>query len=169
MKENQFAKLVGQAKTDSYSMNALLQMMQPLIIKYSKKIYLMEFEDAIQELSLAIIEAVHRIASYKSDGQCLTYITNAVKFKYIHLCKNTILKNNMENTSNHFETQISFNHPFEDVETICDWKCKKKSLSSSQQLILEYIIAGFSDKEIAKKMGYSRQYVNRIKKKFEVL
>ena len=74
----------------------ILIIMKPIINKYVKKIYFMDKEDAEQELNLAIIEAIQRISNCKYDGQCIVYIENAIKFKYAHLCKSNIRREEAE-------------------------------------------------------------------------
>lgn len=39
-------------------------------------------------------------------------------------------------------------------------------MTRNQKDILDYILLGYSDREISDKLGISRQYINRIKKSF---
>ena len=96
MKAEKFANLVNKAKNNSEAVMEILKIMKPIINKYVKKIYFMDKEDAEQELNLAIIEAIQRISNCKYDGQCIVYIENAIKFKYAHLCKSNIRREEAE-------------------------------------------------------------------------
>lgn len=46
MKEERYAELVNKSKTNSEAMLKLIITMTPLIRKYSKKLFFMEYEDA---------------------------------------------------------------------------------------------------------------------------
>ena len=58
-----YKDLVIQAKNDSKYMQSLLCIMEPLVKSYAKKIFFLDWDDATQELNLAIIEAVKTIAT----------------------------------------------------------------------------------------------------------
>lgn len=94
----EYKDLVIQAKNDSKYMQSLLCIMEPLVKSYAKKIFFLDWDDATQELNLAIIEAVKTIATCEDDYQCLKFITNSVKYKFAHLCKRNLKK---ENTNVH--------------------------------------------------------------------
>lgn len=166
MKEQRYAMLVKKAKKDTESQMRLLNQMKPLINMYSKKLFFLDSEDATQEICLAIIEAIINITECETDGQCITYINNAVKYRFARLCKRNIKKEKMEET---YELNLKlaiYNEKYGDIETIYDWTDKIKKLSNKQKKIFNYLIEGYTDYEIAKKMGMSRQYINRVKKQF---
>ena len=94
-----YKDLVIQAKNDSKYMQSLLCIMEPLVKSYAKKIFFLDWDDATQELNLAIIEAVKTIATCEDDYQCLKFITNSVKYKFAHLCKRNLKKR--KNTNVH--------------------------------------------------------------------
>lgn len=164
MENNNFAKLINKAKEDKDSLMQLINKMQPLIKSYIRKLFFMEPEDAEQELTLAIIEAVRGIPSCDTDGQCMSYIRNAVRFKFAHLCKKNIRKESIETPFEKIlDDELSFIEIYDDIEIQYD--IEKLTISKKQQKILRFLLLGNSDREIADKMGISRQYVNRIKKK----
>lgn len=164
---DEFIKLIQSAKTDDNKMMEILNKLSPLRNKYVKKLFFLERCDAEQEINVAIIEAVKGIKKSETDGQCLSYINNAVKFKYIYLCKKNIYHCQeecyevIENDSLYVYVE-----KYEDIEFKIDMEIEKEKLSTNQKKILEYIIAGYSDREISKRMGISRQYINRVKKDF---
>lgn len=61
--------------------------------------------------------------------------------------------------------QAAYYEKYEDVEMRYDIQVKKQSMTRNQKDILKYILLGYSDREISDKLGISRQYINRIKKK----
>lgn len=87
MLERSFNETVILAKDEPDEMMYLLEILSPLIKSYIKKLFFLEPKDAQQELIVAIIEAVKGVSRCENDGQCLSYINNAVKFRFAHLCK----------------------------------------------------------------------------------
>lgn len=59
-------------KHDSEALNTLITLMTPLLRKYASKIHFMDFDDAMQELSLTLVE-------------CLQYGSSALLRMYIDL------------------------------------------------------------------------------------
>lgn len=166
MASKNFKDLVLMAKEDSDMMLRVLELLQPLIKAYTKKIFFLEHEDAQQELSIAIIEAIKKIENCESDGQCLTYINNAVRFKFSYLCKKNLKKERLEDVYIKEINVGSYFEKYEDVETAYDLQIKGKNMSQKKKAIMNYLLLGYSDSEIAKALGISRQYINRIKKSF---
>lgn len=166
MTNKNFKDLVIKAKRDSDMMLRVLEILQPLIKSYTKKLFFLEHEDAQQELSIAIIEAVKKIERCESDGQCLTYINNAVKFQFSHLCKENLKKERVEDAYIKEMNEVHYLEKYEDIEMTYDLLVKGKNMTQNKKDILKYLLLGYSDCEIADKLGISRQYINRIKKSF---
>ena len=162
-------KLVKQliiAKNDNTVMLAVLDFFKPLIESYARKLFFLEKEDAQQEIIIAIIEAIYSITKYENDAKCITYIHNAVKFKFSYLCKKNFKSPPIDETS---ETELYVRPYFEkysDIEMFYDMEKRKRQLPEKQQLIFDYLLKGYSDKEISDILGLSRQYINRVKKTF---
>lgn len=97
MENNKLAKMVYRAKEDQEVLQLLIEKFYPLVNSYCRKLFFLEFDDAKQELSLAIVESVRNIPYCETDGQCITYISNAIKFKYCFLCKKNLTKEKIEN------------------------------------------------------------------------
>jgi len=169
MKEQKYAKLVMESKTNQNSMLKLLNQMQPLVKSYVKKLFFVENSDAEQELCLSIIEAVRSIKNCETDGQCITYINNAVKYRFAYLCKKNIRKESIEDFYNDDVEEFIYLEKYDDIEIICDWQKKKYRLTEKQKEIFRYLELGYTDTEIANRMQMSRQYINRIKKKICVM
>lgn len=166
MSERSFKEIVILAKDDPDVMMYLLERLNPLIRSYTKKMFFLEKEDAQQEIVIAIIEAVKGIVKCENDGQCLSYINNAVKFKFAHLCKQNIKKKENESTDEMDLNQVAYFEKYADAEMECDIQMKKNFMTKKQKDILNYLLLEYSDKEISDRLGISRQYVNRIKKNF---
>ena len=158
MKAEKFANLVNKAKNNSEAVMEILKIMKPIINKYVKKIYFMDKEDAEQELNLAIIEAIQRISN------CIVYIENAIKFKYAHLCKSNIRREEAEGKYVEELKEVLVGETSLEVEKTIDFKSKVQQLSEKKKQILTYLYLGYTDNEIAKELGNSRQYINRVKK-----
>ena len=81
MVKQKITQLVAMAKVDSEAMLKLIERFEPLIKQYCQKLFFMETDDARQELSVAMTEAVNRISDCSTEGGGILYITNAVKYK----------------------------------------------------------------------------------------
>lgn len=149
------------AKADTDYMETVLKDFEPLVKKYARKMFFLEYEEAFQELELAIIEAVHRIEIYPSDAQCMTYISRAVIYAYRTQCNQNIRKVKCVN----LDEIYPYWENFSDIEFFADLEKKFCSLSASQKTLLLLLIQGESDSEIAELLHVSRQYVNKAKKK----
>lgn len=168
MKDEKLAKLVKDAKTNRELLNVLIDKFQPLINSYCRKLFYLDPDDAKQEMYLAIIESVRNIPCCKTDGQCITYITNAVKYKYCFLCRKNIVREENEDL---YEEDIEkvYVEEYGFVELLFDCNKIALSLQEKKKEILQYIVDGYTDREIAKKIGVSRQYVNRVKNEIKEL
>jgi len=162
------AILVKQAKKDDLALMDVLDRLNPLIRSYTKKLFFLDKDDAKQEITLAIIEAVHFIENCSSEGCCINFLKNAVYFRYCSLCKHNIRKNSNEITiSKDGFADEEYIENYEKIELDYDMqkKIKKLELNKIQMDTVKLVYEGLSDKEIALQLGISRQYINRIKKK----
>lgn len=125
MLKKSFTETVIYAKENPDVMLDLLKILEPLIKSYIKKCFFLEPEDCQQEIIIAIIEAVKGISKCENDGQCLTYINNAVKFKFAHLCKRNIKKHEFESINEINFSHVTYFEKYEDIEIECDIQAKK--------------------------------------------
>lgn len=95
--------------------------------------FFIEAVDAEQELCLSIIEAVKNIPQCKTDGQCLTYINNAVKFKFAYMCKKNIKKEEMEDSYKKDLDEEIYLEKYRDIETFYDLQKKVTCMSEMQK------------------------------------
>lgn len=97
------------------------------------------------------------------------YLKNAAGFKYSYLCRKNIERQKYEEPySDKCEMEIVFKEKgYHNMELKADWKIQFNKMSIKKQKIFTYLFLGYSDQEIAEKMGMSRQYINRIKKSWD--
>lgn len=131
-----------------------------------KKLFFLDTDDAKQELYLAIIECVKNMPYCNTDGQCINYVTNAIKFKYCYLCKKNLSREKIEDSYAEFEEK-EYVEEFGLVELRCDLNKSLRKLTGNQKKIMELVLMGHGDAEIAKEMNISRQYINRIRKQIK--
>ena len=89
-----------------------------------------------------------------------------VQFKFAHMCKKNIKKETIESINEIDLSQVVSYEKYEDIEMEYDMQVKRQSMTKNQKAILDYILLGYSDREISEELGISRQYINRIKKDF---
>lgn len=150
--------------SNKIALENIITEMQPLIKKYAKKLYFMEYDDAFQELTLSLLEAIYKIRHYENDYMCLAYFKKAIINKYIHFCNEHFKSSEMESESEINENTFSFIDNFNQIELDVDLHQFFKGKNENYKRIIEYaFIEELNSSEIAFKMGVSRQYINKIK------
>lgn len=142
----------------------ILERMSPLAKKYAAKIHCMEYEDALQELYLAILESLHYLDSSQSEGKCVKYMETSVINRYYALCKRYL---SLPDTENIDDSACALPAAPAYDDTTMDIENYIQSLPESgykRQIFSLFFYEDMSDKDIAAKFHISRQYVNRIKK-----
>lgn len=142
----------------------ILQRMAPLAKKYASKIHCMEYEDALQELYVALIETLDYLNSSLSEGKCVKYMETAVVNRYYTLCKRYLSLPDTEDIDSCSST-LPASPSYDD--TLLDIEAYIKSLpqtGSKRQIFSMFFYEDMSDNDIAAKLNVSRQYVNRVKK-----
>lgn len=147
----------------------LLERFSPLIKAYARKLYYLVYEGSLQELRLALYEAVRKIPSADDEHGCISYINRSVVNKFTKLYHDSV---EIQSTQAHsVPLDDSDGHDYrQDYETdncisLVDLENALKSKLPTERQILSMLIQGYSDKEIAAHLGYTRQYINRIKKR----
>lgn len=122
------------------------------------------YDDAGQELTVFLLELVYSLNTerFSSDDSDILkrYIAVSVRNKYIALSKR---KNRIEHESGELYDCIACADEFEGSFTL---KEAMNNLNERQRaaLTLRYVY-GYSDTEIAEKLGITRQSVNRLERK----
>ncbi|MDE7324573.1 MAG: sigma-70 family RNA polymerase sigma factor [Lachnospiraceae bacterium] len=147
----------------------LLEQFSPLITAYAKKLYYLEYEDSVQELRIAIYEAIRKITTADDEFACISYIKKSVVNKFTKLYHESVINQNilansvsLENTDN--RNQQHYNEADTCITRI-DLENTLKKRPPIERKIFHLLMQGYSDQEIAIALGYTRQYVNRLKKR----
>lgn len=167
----EWCKLLKDIKYNKENFAKLLEYMNPLINKYVRLLYKDESEDMRAELMLALWESILKMNYYNNDGECVTYINNALRNKFLELYRkskklhdyqSTVeLEEIPENTdSKILNTEFSDVIFREDINRLLGHVNERK-----KQLSFQILLEDKSDAEIAKNFNISRQYVNRERKK----
>jgi DNA-directed RNA polymerase specialized sigma subunit len=147
----------------------IVEKMTPLINKYVRLLYKDEKEDMHSEFVLCLLEAINAMSYYKEEGQCIYFLSRALKTKFLELYKKSKLHFESEIvTEDEFFTTIDRNpSEYEDCVIIQDLKEMLSKMDGKQNGILcDIIFNDLSDAAIAKKNSISRQYVNRVRRNF---
>lgn len=142
---------------------------QPLIKSYARKLYYLEYEDSMQELTLALYEAVIRITKTEDEYGCISYIKKSVMHRFCKLYYESIEVQKIQESSISPDfSNILTSRPDSEIYD-CIYKIDLENFlrgkNKLERTIISLILSGYSDGEIGQKLGYSRQYINRIKKK----
>lgn len=165
--EGKICTLIENAKLNNEEMLYALQEFIPLINKYRKKLFFMDKDDAEQELSLALIEAVYKMKYIHSDGECTMFIERALMNRVAALCsqnkKNAFLLYTED--IGEYNAIPKYEGSYNDVELLYDYQIFLQNAPEIYKKIFSLLIKGYSDTEIASITHYSKQYINRLKKK----
>lgn len=147
----------------------LLQRFSPLINAYARKLYYLEYEDILQELSIALYEAVRKITVTDDEYACISYIKKSVVNKFTKLYHESVEIQRIQANSVSLESTDNrdYRHDYETDNCISkvDLENTLKDKAPIERKILYLLMRGYSDQEIAVELGYTRQYVNRLKKR----
>ena len=148
--------------------NALLEIilqMKPLIEKYSKKLHFMDRDDATQELVMFLIGIIKNTDPDRTEAECLKYFEMRISGYYKTLCKKFLNRpqevpiDAMPETSSALSVNmIDFKVSVEKFISYLEMENPNKA----KILVLSF--EAYSDTEISRIMGISRQYIHRIKK-----
>lgn len=162
-----FVVLIKNIHDDKEQFQQLVERMEPIINKYIKLLYKDDNEDIRSELTLSLWEAVLKLKYVNNDGQCITFLCNALRNKFYELYRNSKKIHDNQYDS---DTIIMENIPFEETEyhdviTKTDMeKYLKKYTGLKHQIYTTILFDCLSDYEIANKYNVSRQYVHRLRK-----
>lgn len=155
-------------KGNTLAQEQIILQFQPIIRKYAYKCHSMDFEDAQQELTLALLTSIQAIRYIQNEGECIRFLQNAVQNHFKYLCHISIRHNEYEQPSvNETFTTLPAYSDFNLVELKISLTKYMESLSPTRRKILQYILSEkYSTTEIAHKLHLSTQYINRVKKEF---
>ena len=163
--------LIKQYKSgDDTKFIAILDKLEPLINKYVRLLYKDEKEDMHSEFVLYLLECLIKMEYYDEEGQCISYFSRALKHKFYELYKIS---------RKHFDSEVDINDEYikdiqlknndyeecilhEDLNNFLFYNNKEKNY----KIIYDMIFNDATDIQIAQKFNISRQYANRLRKKF---
>lgn len=159
----ELAKII-QSKEQGYK-NAILKLIkqfQPLIKKYS---YLLYYEDSQSELTLTFIETLYKIPidnpNFKQDQYIISYISKSIRNNYIYLLQK---RNQLYYYECPINLEIMGDLYQENVEDKLFINDLLLLLTEREKEIINLkYFKEYSDIEISKKIGISRQAVNKTK------
>lgn len=162
-----FLTLIKNIHEDKEQFSDLVIKMNPLIKKYMRILYKDEKEDVRSELVLDLWEAVTKLQYVENEGQCITYLSNALRNKFYELYRNS-----RKDNDNQFASRMEMMDTtiFEETEygnLIVENDLKKylsEYIGLRYQIYKSILFENLSDYEIAIKYGVTRQYVNRLKR-----
>ena len=149
---------------DVQSAQEICRRMSPLLKKYAARLYCMEYDDAMQELYIALLETFPYLDPAKTEAECLNYIQTTVHNRYRFLCRGCLSVPQSESIEDSIDT-LSAPSPFdESYYDICNYIKTLPEKGMRRQIMSLFFFQYKTDSEIAEILHVSRQYVNRIKK-----
>lgn len=166
LKVMSLVKIYNDTKEEE-SFNQIIKEMEPLVKKYAYKLYYLEYEDCVQELNIALYEALLNMKHINNEYAGFSYIVKSIKHKFCKLYAQSVNKKNQVDMQIdcEFVEIAKENFELENMLFQFDLHNQFKNCNMREKQILTLLIEGYSDAEIGNKLGISRQYVNRFKKK----
>ena len=78
-------KLQRYRNGDEDALVELIELYSPIINKYARYFGREMYEDAQQELRIAVIEAARSIKYVEQEGKCVNYIVRTIKHRFVTL------------------------------------------------------------------------------------
>lgn len=147
----------------------IVEKMKPLINKYVRLLYKDEKEDMYSEFVLYLLESITVMEYYSEEGQCVYFLSKAIKNKFYELYKKSRrhFDNVVDINYEYFESMHFKLSEYEDFIIREDLNKLLLNMKGKQyQILYAMVFKDETDAEIAKKFAVSRQYVNRIRRKF---
>jgi len=161
--------LIQKIHTDKNAFAQLINKMTPLIEKYTRLLYKDEKEDVRSEMMLVLWESVTKISYCEKDGECLAYLSKALRNRFYDLYRKSRKQHDhqllTENDSVFDIIRDENSKDLEDAIFSIDIEAFLKRYIGKKREIFETIIFGNkSDTEIAEIFSVTRQYVNRLRR-----
>ena len=164
----EFVELIEEIRKDRNQFYRLINKFEPLIKKYTRKLYKDEEDDVRAEYLLALWEAVQRMEYNRCDGEIVEYLNNAVQMKFQELYRKSRKQHDRESNETVEEkpqTQTYEEKEYSKILLRQDLKKFASHYTGVKKQIFSFIVEeGMSDAEIAEKIQKSRQYVHRIRR-----
>lgn len=149
---------------DVQAAQEICRRMSPLLKKYAARLYCMEYDDAMQELYIALLETFPYLDPAKTEAECLNYIQTTVHNRYCFLCRGCLSVPQSESIEDSIDTLSAPSSFDESYYDICNYIKTLPEKRMRRQIMSLFFFQYKTDSEIAEILHVSRQYVNRIKK-----
>lgn len=161
--------LIQKIHIDKNAFGELVNKMEPLIEKYTRLLFKDEKEDVRSEMILALWESVTRINYCEKDGECLAFLSTALKNKFYELYRKSKKQHDYQLFVENDEVfDISRDENVTDMEdAIFNVDVEvflKKYTGKKQEIFKTIILRDESDAEIAGNFSVTRQYVNKLRR-----
>lgn len=147
----------------------IVEKMKPLIDKYVRLLYKDDKEDMYSEFVLYLLESIIAMKYYDKEGQCVYFLSKAIKNKFYELYKKSRRHfDNVADINNEYFENMHFKQSeYEDFIIKEDLnKLLLNAKGKQYQILYAMVFKDETDSEIAKQIAVSRQYVNRVRRKF---
>ncbi|MDO4276677.1 MAG: helix-turn-helix domain-containing protein [Eubacteriales bacterium] len=153
---------------DEKAVESIYLKMCPLIYKLARNTHFMEQDDAVQELSLKLIQLISKLDEERSEGESVVFIWKSLTK---HLSKLAYKYGpNSDNKINIDKVQLetsTCNCELDSLIFKVDFsnylKHVRKTNPKYAEILKLSIFEGISDQEIGRKLNFTRQYVHRIR------
>lgn len=160
-----FLQLIRESHSgNKYAAAEILKRMEPLIFKYARKLYCMEYEDAVQELYLQLLILLPYLNPDMKEEQCISYIETSIYHHYRRLCHKILIHPKVESLDSFYQELPEsdfFDHTLIDIEFYIH---SFSTNSLSYKILSSCFYFEKSNQQIADELHLSRQYINRRKK-----
>jgi len=155
-------------KGEEESLIQIIEVLMPVIKKYTKYLYKDDSEDVREELILAIIIALKKMSYIGSEGECVNYLVNSIKMKFYELYRKSVLVNEMEEIKEENTFEIIFmDAAYENISFFNDMRQFSLNYKGkTQEIFLDFILNDYTETQLSKKYHTSRQYMNKLRKNF---
>lgn len=128
----------------------------------------LEYEDSVQELSIALYEAIFTIKDSSNEYACISYIQKSIINRFTKLYHKSKEVQKLQSINLAIDENKDLESSYQKTDD-CIFKTDLESLLKKrtvlEQKIIYMISQGYTDEEIGRFLGYTRQYINRLKKK----
>ena len=154
---------------DGNVMEEICKKLHPLLAAEACRTHFMEYEDAMQEYSLALFLALQKAQEPATEAQALTYCKTAVRYQFCKLYRTYVRKRQPEYTEEELPERVGNDNAIEGVllETALRRELQRFT-EKKRKILTELYLSGEMEMAVAKKHAVSRQYVNRLKREFRI-
>lgn len=146
----------------------LLEQFSPLLKAYARKLYYLDYEDSLQELSISLFEAITKMKTTDNEYACISYIKKSIihKFTKLYHLSVEVQHKQVDCISLDYNSNMLLPQEYEAENCISytDLTNFLRTKTPAERNIIFLITQGYSDEEIGRKLGCTRQYINRKKK-----